>query len=104
MKTRREFLQASVRIGTAVTVSESSGILGRRAHAQSSANVTRVGFLAAGIASDSGAPSMFLKGAPGDLAIGVPSKCELVANLQTARAIGVTFPDSILTEATRLVR
>jgi putative ABC transport system substrate-binding protein len=46
-----------------------------------------------------------LKGVhPGDLVIGVPSKFELVLNLQTARAIGVTFPDSILTDATRLVR
>jgi putative tryptophan/tyrosine transport system substrate-binding protein len=46
-----------------------------------------------------------LRGAqPGDLPIGVPSKFELVVNLQTARALGLTIPDSVVTEATRLVR
>ena len=46
-----------------------------------------------------------LRGAqPGDLPIGVPSKFELIANLQTARAISVTIPDSIVTEATEVVR
>ena len=41
---------------------------------------------------------------PGNLAIGVPSKFELVANLQTARAIGVSIPDSVLAEAAQIVK
>jgi ABC-type uncharacterized transport system substrate-binding protein len=45
-----------------------------------------------------------LKGArPQDMPIGVPSKFEVVANLQTARAIAVTIPDSVLAEATKVV-
>jgi putative ABC transport system substrate-binding protein len=38
------------------------------------------------------------------LPIGVPNKFELVANLQTARALGLTIPQSIIAEATSLVR
>ena len=46
-----------------------------------------------------------LKGArPEDMPIGVPDKFEFVANLQTARAISVTIPDSVLAEATRVVK
>jgi putative ABC transport system substrate-binding protein len=46
-----------------------------------------------------------LKGSrPGDLPIGLATKSELAVNLQTARAIGVNIPDSVVAEATKVVR
>lgn len=46
-----------------------------------------------------------LKGAhPADLPIGLARKSELVVNLQTARAIGVTIPESLVVEATKVVK
>ena len=72
-QTRRQFMHAGARIGVRVAVVASLSLRRRAARAQSSANVTRVGFIAAGPRPTADRPNMFLKAFRDELrALGLP--------------------------------
>jgi len=93
------------RIGDAVLKSRLPAIAQQRLFAVAGGLLAHGANTAALVRRSASYVDKILKGArPGDLPIELPTEFTIVVNLQTAQALGITIPPSVLQQATELIR